>query len=102
MKDIDFLPEWYKSGIRREVSYRTQYIAMGGIFLAMAVWSLATSHSISKARAEFGDMAPIHEKAESASSPRGSSNAIIHTPRGDRDGLAIARSAATLLQLVSC
>jgi len=67
MKDIDFLPEWYKSGIRREVSYRTQYMAMGGIFLVMAVWSLATSHSISKARAEFVDMAPMREKAESVS-----------------------------------
>ncbi len=67
MKDIDFLPEWYKSGIRREVSYRTQYMALGGIFLVMAVWSLATSHSISKARAEFGNMAPMREKAESVS-----------------------------------
>lgn len=67
MKDIDFLPEWYRSGIRREVSYRTQYMALGGIFLVMAVWSLATSHSISKARAEFGEMATMHEKAESVS-----------------------------------
>ncbi|MHC4062627.1 MAG: hypothetical protein ACYTE3_20475 [Planctomycetota bacterium] len=68
MKDIDFLPEWYKSGVRREVSYRTQYMALGGIFLVMAVWSLATSHSVSKARAEFGDMAAMHEKAVSVSS----------------------------------
>ena len=67
MKDIDFLPEWYKSGVRREVSYRTQYMALGGIFLVMAVWSLATSRSVSKARAEFGDMAAMHEKAVSVS-----------------------------------
>lgn len=67
MKDIDFLPEWYRSGIRREVSYRTQYIVLGGIFLVMAVWSLATSRSISKTRAEFGDMAAMHEKAQSVS-----------------------------------
>ena len=67
MKDIDFLPEWYKSGIRREVSHRTQYIALGGVFLVMTVWSLATSHSISKARAEFTDMSATHNQAENVS-----------------------------------
>ena len=67
MKDIDFLPEWYKSGRRREVSYRTQYMALGGIFLVMAVWSFTASRSISKARAEFADMATMHMKAESVS-----------------------------------
>jgi hypothetical protein len=67
MKDIDFLPEWYKTGRRREVSYRTQYMALGGIFLVMAVWSLAASRSISRARAEFGDMAEMHAHAESVS-----------------------------------
>ncbi len=67
MKDIDFLPEWYKSGIRREVSYRTQYIALGGIFLLMAVWSLTTSSSISKARAEYSDMAAMESRARSVS-----------------------------------
>lgn len=67
MKDIDFLPEWYKSGIRREVSYRTQYIALGGVFVVLAVWSFTTSHSISKAKAEFADMAARHSQAESVS-----------------------------------
>lgn len=67
MKDIDFLPEWYKNGIRREVSYRTQYMALGGIFLVMAVWSLTASRSISQARAEFADMAAMHTQAESVS-----------------------------------
>jgi len=67
MKDIDFLPEWYKSGVRREVSYRAQYIALGGIFLLMAVWSLTSSRSISKARAEFADMAPMQTRAQSVS-----------------------------------
>ncbi len=67
MKDIDFLPEWYKSGIRREVSYRTQYMALGGVFLVMAVWSLATTNSISKARGELADMSAAHAQAQSAS-----------------------------------
>jgi len=67
MKDIDFLPEWYKSDVRREISYRTQYIALGGIFLVMAVWSLTASSSISKARAEFVDMAAMESRARSVS-----------------------------------
>ncbi len=67
MKDIDFLPEWYKSGIRREVSYRAQYMALGGVFLVMTVWSLTTTHSISKARAEFADMSAMHTQAERVS-----------------------------------
>lgn len=67
MKDIDFLPEWYKSGKRREVSYRTQYMALGGVFLVMTVWSLTTTHSISKARAEFTDMSATHTQAERVS-----------------------------------
>ena len=67
MKDIDFLPEWYKSDIRREVSYRTQYMALGGVFLVMAVWSLTTTRSISKARAEFIDMSATHTQAERVS-----------------------------------
>lgn len=67
MKDIDFLPEWYKSDMRREVSHRTQYIALGGVFLVMVVWSLTTTHSISKARAEFVDMSAMHTQAERVS-----------------------------------
>jgi hypothetical protein len=54
MKEIDFLPEWYKSGRRRRVSCRTQYLAVGGAFLVMVVWNCIAVRSISKARAELG------------------------------------------------
>ena len=56
MKEIDFLPEWYKSGKRREISYRTQYIALGGVFVVMVVWNFITAQSISTARAQFAQM----------------------------------------------
>jgi len=49
MKEIDFLPKWYKSGRRRQISYRTQYVGLAGIFVVMMVWNLAASRSISKA-----------------------------------------------------
>jgi len=67
MKEIDFLPEWYKSGRRRQVSYRTQYIAIGGVFVVMIVWSLVTTHSISQAKAQYAQMAPNQARAEEIS-----------------------------------
>ena len=67
MKEIDFLPEWYKSGRRRQVSYRTQYIALGGVFVVMVVWNFIATHSISKARAQYAQMAARQAEAESLS-----------------------------------
>ncbi|MHC4726798.1 MAG: hypothetical protein ACYS17_06160 [Planctomycetota bacterium] len=67
MKEIDFLPEWYKSGKRREVSYRTQYIALGGVFVVMVVWNFITTQSISKARAQFVQMETEQIQAEGLS-----------------------------------
>jgi hypothetical protein len=52
MKEIDLLPEWYKSGRRRQISYRSQYLALGCIFAAMMVWNFITSGAISKASAQ--------------------------------------------------
>jgi len=67
MKEIDFLPEWYKSGQRRQVSYRTQYIALGGVFVVMVVWNFIATHSISKVRAQFAQMAIRQTQAEGLS-----------------------------------
>jgi len=67
MKDIDFLPEWYKSGRRRQVSYRAQYIAIGGVFVIMIVWSFIATHSISQARAHYAQMATNQAQAEKVS-----------------------------------
>jgi hypothetical protein len=67
MKEIDFLPEWYKSGLRRQVSYRTQCIALGGVFVVMVVWNFIGAHSISKARAQFAQMSTKQAEAEGLS-----------------------------------
>jgi len=67
MKEIDFLPEWYKSGRRRQISYRTQYIAIGGVFVVMVVWSFITTHSISNAKAQYVQMATNQAQAEKVS-----------------------------------
>lgn len=67
MREIDFLPEWYKSGRRRQVSYRTQYIALGGVFVVMVVWNFIAMHSISKVRAQFAQMSTKQVQAEGRS-----------------------------------
>jgi len=67
MKEINFLPEWYRNGRRRQVSYRTQYAALGGIFLVVVMWNFVAVHSLSKARAEVARMTPKQAEAENVS-----------------------------------
>jgi len=68
MKEIDFLPEWYKSGRRRQLSYRTQYIALAGVVVVMVVWNFVATHSISQAGVQFAHRAAEQAQAESVSS----------------------------------
>ena len=49
MKEIDFLPQWYKDKRRQESRYRMQYLGIACLFVVMVVWTAATSHSISRA-----------------------------------------------------
>jgi len=67
MKEIDFLPEWYKSGRQRQVNYRAQVIGLGGVLVIMIVWSLVATHSISKAGAEVQQRKAIQAEAENVS-----------------------------------
>ncbi len=67
MKEIDFLPGWYKSGRRRQVGYRTQYVALGGVLIVMVVWNFVAGRSISRARAEFAQTPSRQAEAEAAS-----------------------------------
>jgi len=67
MKEIDFLPEWYKSGRQRQISYRTQVLGLGGVLVMMIAWNFVTTHSISKARAEVKQGRAMQAEAESVS-----------------------------------
>jgi len=40
MKEIDFLPEWYKQGCLQQKKHREFYIALGLIVFIMAAWSI--------------------------------------------------------------
>jgi hypothetical protein len=66
MKEIDFLPKWYKSDIRRQISYRTQYAGIGGIFAAMVIWGFVATYSLSKAEEELALMKSNATSAETA------------------------------------
>jgi len=57
MKEIDFLPEWYKSDKRKMASYRTQCVVLGGIFAIMMVWNFFAVGSISRVEAEIAHIA---------------------------------------------
>ncbi|RKY24753.1 MAG: hypothetical protein DRP62_03040 [Planctomycetota bacterium] len=52
MKEIDLLPEWYKNNKRRQISRRTQYVILAGVFVAIMAWNFIMTHSISKATAQ--------------------------------------------------
>lgn len=67
MKEIDFLPEWYKSGIRRQVNYRLQYIILSGVFAVMIVWNFVSAGSVSKVRAKYIQMETIQLQTEKTS-----------------------------------
>ena len=67
MKEIDFLPEWYKSGRQRQIGYRTQLIGLVGVLVIMIVWNFIATHSISKARAEVVQSKAIQAEAQSVS-----------------------------------
>ena len=66
MKEIDFLPEWYKSGRRRQMSYRTQYAALACIFVVMLVWNFLTARSVSQAKAELAQEKVRQAQAKNA------------------------------------
>ena len=51
MKEIDFLPVWYKMARRRRMRYRMQYAVILCVFAAMIGWSFLAANSISSAQA---------------------------------------------------
>ena len=66
MKEIDFLPEWYRNSERRQVGYRTQYFALAGMFVVMLAWNFVSINSISKVTAELAQMASRQAEAQRA------------------------------------
>jgi hypothetical protein len=64
VKEIDFLPEWYKNGKRRQIGYRTQYAVLGGVLVVMVVWGLVATYLVSKTGRELAAAQPKQREAE--------------------------------------
>ena len=67
MKEIDFLPEWYKSSRRRQLSYGTQYIVLACMFGVMMMWNFISLNSVSNATATLAQMASKRSQVQIAS-----------------------------------
>jgi len=65
MKEIDFLPTWYKNARRQQITYRAQYIALGGLFVLMLVSNFVTGRSISRAQGYLNSLAVKESVAKS-------------------------------------
>lgn len=46
VKEINLIPEWYKSNRQRQVSYRRQYVALGCMFVMIMAWNFITTRSV--------------------------------------------------------
>jgi len=64
MKEIDFLPEWYKEGRRRQVHMRRQYAALALIFLGMMAYNVTVTHKTVQASAELARFEDERGRAE--------------------------------------
>jgi len=53
MRDVDFLPQWYKDNTRRKLRVKRQYIALSIIFLIMIFSNAVASRKISRANADL-------------------------------------------------
>jgi hypothetical protein len=69
VKELDFLPEWYKDDRRRQMHMRRQYAALVVVFLLMMAFNATAIHRAGKAAAEgvhlenqrVGAEAVVHE-----------------------------------------
>jgi hypothetical protein len=66
MKEIDFLPEWYKEGRRRRVHMRRQYAVLVIAFIAMVSYNATSTHRITRASAELARLEGKRVEAQSA------------------------------------
>ena len=64
MKELEFLPEWYREGRRRQSHMRKQYLALVVIFWGMMTFNLTATHRASRAAAELARLVDRRVQAE--------------------------------------
>jgi len=66
MKEIDFLPKWYKEDQRQQVYMRRQYGILALIFLAMMAYNVVVTQKTARATAELAQFEEKRIRAENA------------------------------------
>lgn len=56
MKEIDFIPEWYKASQKRRKRYHRQYVLLGTLFAMMMGWSFIEGRHVQTVKADVGDV----------------------------------------------
>ena len=64
MKELDFLPQWYKDRKRRSSLVRKQYIALVAVFLLMMAFNLTATHRAGRVAAEVSQYDDQQMQAE--------------------------------------
>ncbi len=65
MKEIDFIPEWYRTGRKRMVRYHRQYVLITFLFVGLLAWSHVAGLFVSRAKARVNktqDLLQIEER----------------------------------------
>ena len=68
MKELDFLPQWYRDEKRRQQHVRRQYVALAAVFLAMMVFNVTGIQRANRAAA----------KATGLENQRVGAEAVVH------------------------
>lgn len=64
MKEIDFIPEWYKANRKRRQRYIRQYTLIGTLFALMVIWSFIVGGHIRTVRAEVTEIETAMQKGK--------------------------------------
>lgn len=64
MKEIDFIPEWYKANQNRRRSYHRQYILLAILFAMMVIWSFVIGQQVERVRADVKDIQAMFDRGE--------------------------------------
>jgi hypothetical protein len=64
MKEIDFIPEWYKADRKRKQRYVRQYTWIGIVLAVMMVWSFIAGRHVERLHAEVDDIQIAFERGK--------------------------------------
>jgi hypothetical protein len=63
MKEIDFIPQWYKAGRERQQRYKRQYVLMAVMLTVMVSWGFLINGHVSHVSAEVQEIQTALEKS---------------------------------------